>query len=202
MAPVRPPGPSRWRLRLLCVLAASSLVLLAATLIGWCIQRPAGQDWAFFSTYWRGPVVVGGHLEFGHLGQSQPFIAPSSQPWTYRQPTGHFNPLKSPDYEDALAHVDYAQFEDLLRITSGRIVPPTAWNPTGPPSAGIPYWQCSIPIAYVIFLFAVAPGLWVLMHVLPRGQLSSNICPSCGYDLRATPDRCPECGAVPPGNRG
>jgi hypothetical protein len=40
------------------------------------------------------------------------------------------------------------------------------------------------------------PTLWLLKR--PQNHRDPNLCCICGYDLRATPDRCPECGVIPP----
>jgi len=57
------------------------------------------------------------------------------------------------------------------------------------------------PAWFVAAVFAV-PGLVWLRRVRARRRcVRPGLCPSCGYDLRATPDRCPECGAVPKAKR-
>jgi hypothetical protein len=53
-----------------------------------------------------------------------------------------------------------------------------------------------VPAWFPIILLLIPPGLFLFFRL--RKHSTPGVCAQCGYDLRATPDRCPECGTIPP----
>ena len=55
----------------------------------------------------------------------------------------------------------------------------------------VPHWM-------PLLAFAGLPACRATAIIRRRRAGTSGRCTTCGYDLRATPDRCPECGSQPP----
>jgi hypothetical protein len=58
-----------------------------------------------------------------------------------------------------------------------------------------PTWAA---VAATTLLPVARLGSWLLRIRRRRRQSRAGLCARCGYDLRATPGRCPECGTIPP----
>jgi hypothetical protein len=59
----------------------------------------------------------------------------------------------------------------------------------------VPWW-------FLLALTAVPPAAWMTASIRHARRLVNarrGLCPKRGYDLRATPGRCPECGRVAEG---
>jgi hypothetical protein len=55
---------------------------------------------------------------------------------------------------------------------------------------GFPHWLGAL-------ICLIPPFWWLVIRIRNRSAVAQGVCQKCGYDLRATPDRCPECGIVP-----
>src|SRR5688572_15179730 len=54
--------------------------------------------------------------------------------------------------------------------------------------------QFAVPYYFIALLAGFLPALVAVRRLRERRRACTGRCLRCGYDLRATPDRCPECG--------
>jgi hypothetical protein len=73
--------------------------------------------------------------------------------------------------------------------TVGSIYDPFGMNGRSIGYVMIPHW---IPAT-----LAAVPVVWPLRHLRRKARrLRKGLCVNCGYDIRSSPDRCPECGCA------
>lgn len=69
--------------------------------------------------------------------------------------------------------------------TGGEVVLRYNWHEV----IGFPYWM-------IVIATAPLPGMRAAHWMRRRRRASRGLCLACGYDLRMTPERCPECGVA------
>jgi hypothetical protein len=153
--------------RLFNVLAGASLLMCVALCVSRAWHRGAGLSYAF-------PLTPAGQKWINFYIGGDGFAMCED---TFSSGSAPYIPVVRGLHSDR----DYAQ-----RLIAGGAADEftTFLNDTQDFSLFVSIWP-------LILATAVLPFFW-----LKRRPTTSGLCPQCNYDLRATPERCPECGRL------
>jgi hypothetical protein len=172
---------------LLCVATVAlwvhAAVPLLVTRTYWTRVGPTGQSGYRYTTVPGCFTLSIDRYAFPEAGRSAYIRAGSSghvEPYVFRQeiPAAPFQDPRFP------------RFAARTEVWQGK------WNIPGLTESR---WFVMAPFWFPAALFAVLPVIWGMAALRRRTAPVGNVCRSCGYDLRATPERCPECGLAPAG---
>jgi hypothetical protein len=132
-------------------------------------------------------------------------------PWPYAEPLRWLRgPFGTPEH-NAATNITYTS--GSLREWNLPLLDVSAagWmtnydEATGRPAAipDVPAHSIRLPHGLAALALAIlTAATWILRvtrDARRSRRASQKLCPICGYDLRATPERCPECGTIPAAN--
>jgi hypothetical protein len=173
----------RW---LMNMLAGASLLLFVTTIAMW-IESEFASDFAYRGDSTSQISVAWGAGEIAVIFNKVPNGGGPSTPEVHFH---HFNHSISFGREAAHSLGQSRSLWNRLGFISLYQVKSVSW--------GGQMSLVSIPLWFLVLLSSVLPLARVQEGYLRWRRLRSGFCISCGYDIRATPDRCPECGTISP----
>jgi hypothetical protein len=177
--------------RLFTLLSALSLLLCAAVCVLWVRSYWVRDSVGWLPRHDRfGLVYAGLFSEAGALEVNRVALTfPGGLP---DDPAERMGEIFEMGWRSEPAEGDALWRENLMprsEVSSGSFAGhgaiPAEWR-----STRIPYWPAALA-TLILPLWSAARSMRA------RRRRRRNQCARCSYDLRATPGRCPECGAVP-----
>jgi hypothetical protein len=110
--------------------------------------------------------------------------------------SGDLNYLRWRDLilDESLVYGEPNFHEFAAGAEEGRFPGLRATPPDGVRRPDFRYWYVQLPYWSVVALTCLPLALRGRYWLAGRRRARAGLCRNCGYDLRATPDRCPECG--------
>jgi hypothetical protein len=192
--------------RILLGLSMVLLLIACAGVLALWVRSYFVQDYLETRENYRGPSPVPAKFEFRQYHSA----------WDSTHGRVRFSSLDHLVGTNTQQEADRARWKPTRNVTRSRITPQHAenynWLRTGPEGfwnrlgffwwsrndgagktkllvLGTPYWAPALALA-------LPPAAWLALAVRRlRRKRRPGACRVCGYDLRASPDRCPECGA-------
>lgn len=207
--------PRTWTRWAFNIVALASVLLLFATGAVWARSYRTVEQWTFAP--WRGEAVPGLQVDWrvqrwmvsgnGRMVVYEHQVPDGSElGFSVRaQPSGYARNRSSPDFFRALMSGGPRSDERQWKVPGAQFyaMPPQVVRGgvgRGTAVYGMRYLEVSWWVLFTAGAFA--PLIWIRRHWQSWRRAPDGFCQQCGYDLRASAGRCPECGTPVPGRAG
>jgi hypothetical protein len=194
-------GVIKWRWTLLAVLASTFSIFAVGTA---ALYLPSQQTALQAAISWNRPLGIGERLNNCNLIATQRAVQVACSAFDFSNPIPYFGrpatfsigcdhgwrtyPLHGKAF--SVTKSDFLEKKLGFQICWFSGTPPIGTTVSADYSITVPDW-------FILLLCLPFPLIWFRRFRRQRHRVRHGLCLACGYDLRASPEKCPECGTVP-----